>query len=589
MSFPLAVPVQNRGGGASASLLSFSDAVIDARRCELKDARMSKIVSILRATHCRSTHHYFAIDALKLVNTAQGQRLAQMLLKYHDEYLVGAKAPDKSFRDFQNHVLHVGDNFWGGAPKACEKWLKTTIDHLDKKQWKKAAFACGVLSHYFTDPIMPLHTGQTDREAAVHRPMEWSVCKSYDAIYQLIDRDKMQVDFPLLSGDRWIYQAVISAATVAHAHYERLVDIYDLDRGAKNPPEGLNQESRQSLAELFAIATRGWANILSRIADETSAEIPKVSLSLTTLLATIDMPLAWIVRRISDIGEQRAVAKIFEEFRRTGTVQKNLPNEIKVVKREIERSASRRLVQPSAESSVGVPVASSVNAGSQSRGAAVDSSSALSDKLGSEKGPQIDRQFNLRAPLPTPAGEKTAPLSSGDKVHADKAARQLEPLVSQAGRTSDREVARAQPGLSMSANLVDAPSIGPKTARRFDKIGIVTVAQFLSADIAAMREQLATRWITDSLLQDWKDQARLVCSVPGLCGYKAQLLVECNCRTSQQLSESNAVELHGRLEAVSRTTEGKRILRSSKLPTVDDVASWIESALVQLKDRNIAA
>ena len=67
-------------------------------------ASMQRILSILRAAHCRSTHHYFAIDALQQLKTAQAQRLANILLKYHDDYLVGAKAPDSDFKDFQNHV-----------------------------------------------------------------------------------------------------------------------------------------------------------------------------------------------------------------------------------------------------------------------------------------------------------------------------------------------------------------------------------------------------------------------------------------------------------------------------------------------------
>ena len=545
---------------------------------------MSRIVSILRATHCRSTHHYFAIDALKLVHTAKGKRLADLLLKYHDEYLVGAKAPDKSFRDFQNHVLHVGDNYWGGAPQACEKWLTKTVEHLDKKQWKKAAFACGVLSHYFTDPLMPLHTGQTDRESAVHRPMEWSICKSYDAIYQMVDRDKIQVEFPLSSGEQWISKAVVSGASIAHSHYDRLVDIYDLPSGAKDPPAGLNRDARQSLAELFAVATTGWANILSRIADETTSEIPQVSLSLTTFLATIDMPLAWIVRRISDIGEQRAVTKIFEEFRTTGSVRQNLPEEMRVVQHEKEQFAiqnSTSLETTAKEGSLNAPTAIRHSAHSHATSVPTAPTDIRSVK---RKGPQIDRDFNLAIPPSAPVNQPTESPQSQDATPLKKQTEQGQAGTTQTAAHQVQPSVPSTPRLSLSANLVDAPSIGPKTARRFDRIGIATVAQFLSADIAAMREQLATRWITDTLLQDWKDQARLVCTVPGLCGYKVQLLVECHCRTIQELSESSAVDLHARMVDVADTPEGRRILRSAKLPTKGDVSSWIESAQMQLQE-----
>ncbi len=85
---------------------------------------MSALISILRAVHCRSTHHFFAIDALERIATPPGRRLATVLLSNYAEYLSGAKAPDTQFKDFQNHVIHVSDNHWGGAPAACEKWFE---------------------------------------------------------------------------------------------------------------------------------------------------------------------------------------------------------------------------------------------------------------------------------------------------------------------------------------------------------------------------------------------------------------------------------------------------------------------------------
>ena len=39
------------------------------------------LVPILRAAHCRSTHHFFAIDALERIGTERGKRLAELLLK----------------------------------------------------------------------------------------------------------------------------------------------------------------------------------------------------------------------------------------------------------------------------------------------------------------------------------------------------------------------------------------------------------------------------------------------------------------------------------------------------------------------------
>ena len=149
-SFPQVCPISS----AASRLLALSETIKETET-------MQMIFTILRATHCRSTHHYFAIDALKQLPTASAQRLGQLLLKYHDEYLDGAKSPDTRFKDSQNHVIHVSDNNWGGAAQKCQEWREVALKHLNERRWKKAAYACGVLSHYFTDPLMPLHTAQS--------------------------------------------------------------------------------------------------------------------------------------------------------------------------------------------------------------------------------------------------------------------------------------------------------------------------------------------------------------------------------------------------------------------------------------------
>ena len=472
---------------------------------------MSHIKSILRAAQCRSTHHYFAVDALDLIRTPNGHRLATVLLKYHDEYLIGAKAPDKSFKDFRNHVLHVGDNNWGGAPALCEKWYSTAVEHLDRNEWKQAAYACGVLSHYFTDPLMPLHTGQSDKEGVVHRPLEWSVCKSYDAIMDLVSEQQVTPDFELTQASDWLSSAVLSGASFAHQFYDRLIDEYDLNAGCRRPTEGLNEDSRAILAQLFSMATNGWARILERLADETQTRIPEMSLGLASLLASLDMPVAWIVRKISDVGEQRAVKRLFAEYQATGKITKHLPAEVASVAAE--------------------------------------------------------RRRDLEAQEPSPRVKVIPP-----------AAKPYTPRVGRTASSKDNLQADISASVSRASKLVDAPSIGPKTASRFQKIFIHTIGEFLDADPDKMCLDLDARWITAPLLREWQCQASLVCGVPALCGYKSQLLVGVGCRSVDALVQSNAAKLSQQIRAFTHTPDGQRILRSSRVPAADDVQEWIDSA-----------
>ncbi|MCA9130478.1 MAG: DUF4332 domain-containing protein [Planctomycetales bacterium] len=512
---------------------------------------MSHIVSILRAAHCRSTHHYFAVDALQYVTSVSGKRIAKMLLKYHDEYLDGAKAPDRKFRDFKNHVIHVSEGGWGGAVQACQEWKNRVVEHLDARRWKKAAYAAGVLSHYFTDPLMPLHTAQSDRESVVHRPMEWSVCQSYENIYSRCQA-LPQLAFPLGLSEDWLGQAVLQGAQFAHQYYSFLVRDYDLIQGCQDPPAGLSEESQEVFAKLFQLALTGWGAVLTRLTDETSAEIPEFSLNLTSLLATIDMPLAWIVRKISSFNERRAVAAILQEYETTGSLVKNVPAEVRAVQAE-------RAKQPMAEARIRQGAASG-----QRPKRAINDTQAF---------PRVARTATTVSVVQQEFATTTRNKSLADaNIVSPSTPASLPPP------DSDQETQPSGSRVGLSSDLVQAPSIGPKTAARFARIGIHSIGQFLSADLESVRQQLDTRWITIELLSEWQDQARLVCALPILCGYKAQLLVAAGCRSAHHLEHCVPSVLYREIVGVCQGIDGRRILRSSPIPTLQDVENWIAAA-----------
>ncbi|WP_417748230.1 DUF4332 domain-containing protein [Rosistilla oblonga] len=550
---------------------------------------MSQIMTILRAAHCRSTHHYFALDALRCINTERGGRLADLLLKHYDQYLKGAKDPDSKFRDFQNHVLHVGDGNWGGAPRACEKWLKTAINHLDSEEWEYAAYDLGVLSHYFTDPIMPLHTASSDPEGIVHRPLEWSVCQSYEEIYERWARGKVRVTFQLPNGNNWITQAVTAGAERSHAYYHRIIEIYDLERGVKRPPEGLNGESRDILAEMFGIAITGWARILERVAEQSICKMPNAGLTAATLVAAIDMPVAWILKKISSAKEKSAVAAIFNEYKTTGTVRVNLPPEVRSVRTEMAMTVNRNtpINPPVSTTPAPRPVTCNTTAAPAWAPTSIQSPAPAPIATSQETQPQ---------PIaPTPSSEPSVPAwlpaaASVSEPVALEPVDSFEPAATAAeqpavesvpftsNRVADSRYTEREPSVSEQSDLVDAPSIGPKTAQRFTKIGIDTIGQFLAAQPEVLAVKLETRWINADLLSDWQAQARLVCGVASLCGYKSQLLVAVDCRSVEQLAAQDAAALTSRISDYCDTKAGERILRSSSRPDAEDVAQWIADA-----------
>lgn len=485
---------------------------------------MDRLITILRAAHCRSTHQFFVLDALPLVQSSRAKLLRGQLLKHHMQYIVGAKDPDKKFRDFRNHVLHVGDGHWGGAPKTAEKWYATLIEKMNSGNWSDAAYAAGVLSHYFTDPLMPLHTAQSEIESIVHRPMEWSVTKSYDKILNRWKQGDQQVVTEFSNQPGWLADAITSGAEVAHRHYVDLIRQYDLKAGSKRPTEGFNDRSIDTLSGLFGIAITGWSQVLERAANESTAEIPESSLTTATIVAGIKMPVAWIIRRISSAAEQRAVRAIFHEFKTTGGVTKNLPAEVRSVSAEREKDRFAR----SAKVSV---------------------------------------------------ARETTPVTAAPEPEAVPAVIPIATTKHDSPPSLSVEMRKSRtPSLKPTDDLVDAPSIGPKTAKRFAKIGITTVAEFLAASADEMAGKIATRWIDADTIRDWQAQATLVCGVAGLCGYKSQLLVAADVRTVEALGAADGSSLHRKIKDFAETSAGRRVLRKSALPTRGDVVQWITDA-----------
>ena len=83
---------------------------------------MSLLLSVVFRSVCRTTHHRLAVDALRHLRVPEAEKWSDLFLHHHAEYLAGSEAPDERFKDFRNHVLHVAENGWGGAPQEARRW-----------------------------------------------------------------------------------------------------------------------------------------------------------------------------------------------------------------------------------------------------------------------------------------------------------------------------------------------------------------------------------------------------------------------------------------------------------------------------------
>ena len=687
---------------------------------------MSLLERVIIAHRCRSTHHYIAMDSLSLLSGEDAEKWRNLILVHNEEFLAGAKAPDKVFKDFKNHVLHVGEGEWGGARNAAMGWYAEAVDKLRAKKWGKAVYALGVLSHYYADPIQPFHTGQTEEEGAMHRAVEWSIAKSRPTLKALID-ERGYPDVEVDNSIGFVSNMVRAGADKSHQYYQTVLDHYNLDVGAKHPEAGLDQTLIDVFAELIAYATSGLAVLFSRAVAEAGVKAPKVHISVPGYLATLDIPIRWITKKLDNAADQRTVSAMYREYKKTGKVIKTLSDDDKRIRRmhakqvlrlpiekldaqelrpigqafvareayanivdeimqelepetdeEIAAEEEAAIVKPAkakipakAKQTVGVAALVSENvevedqqaqskakykakvkakAQAKAKAKAIEEEKAAEKARLEEAREAAEREARFveerqareeadrleREELERLEAEETERLrreeadrierEERERLEAEEAERlrleeteaeseaeeeyefSLEELaafdqnLTENGDLPVSEVVPAEQaappvesffdapsdgsGQSRDARtrlrsddpVVDAPSIGKKTARRLNRVGIFNVEDLLNCDSEEIAFELDVRHIDEPTLEDWKAQCRLMMDVPGLRGHDAQVLVGAGIRSAEDLATAPATRVFHAAMGFLKSSEGSRYVRGDEELEQGEVQNWIELA-----------
>lgn len=570
---------------------------------------MTLLFRILRAVHANGTHHKLALDALTHLKGPDADDWRRLFLNEAEIYLEGSKAPDKEFKDFKNHVLHVRDNLWGGAPVKARSWYNHLVEALSARNWEMAVYCAGVLSHYYTDPVQPFHTAQSDAESNIHRAVEWSISKSYDKLYRealpaFTDAPTAQSDDP-----NWLAEMVVAGATHSNQYYESLIAHYNISQGVVDPPAGLDPIAQQMVGDLLVYAATGFAVILERAIAEAGVTPPRVGLSVATVLAALTTPIRWITNKMEDRAEAALVQAMYDELRATGRVDKTLPEDDRAIRDAYNEEIGARWRRIPTSKRFPLPVGREKKAVLPNRRSAIPvSSEAEAPEARIEiAAPAAPQSGNLQTEAAAVAA-RTAEPAADDATVASKpgslaqSLSQLQPRPTlDSGAASDKAIAApslpqgsvpdiaprlaaerpAGSGnyhLSLGDEIVDAPSIGPKTADELAKADIWSVRDLLNCDPVGVAATVNRRHITPETIIDWQDQARLVCTVPGLRGSHAQVLVGAGYRDPETITNTEQTVLLADILRFAGTKEGQRVLRNGQPPDVEKVLAWIGQA-----------
>ncbi len=535
---------------------------------------------------CRSNHHRIAIMALEHLQGDDAEQWRNLFLKWHPTYLEGSKAPDAQFKDFRNHVVHPKDGFWGGAPQAATEWYKRLSRALGEGDWEHAVWSAGVMSHYIADPCQPFHTDQCEAEGVIHRAAEWSFSKAFPELKLIIEQ---HVGFPEIEmpvGDDWVAKLVRNGALRSNPHYHDLIDHYDLEKGRKKPEAALDQEAKDIVAGLIAYATVNVATVINRAIVEARARPPKTSLMLSTLFVGMKTPVHSLLKKLDHEEDRKVVAAQYEEYRRTGKVRETLGEDDKIV---------RAL---HAEEIKGVHIASVDAEWPREHG--------LSHGEGAE--PRVHKKIKLKKPKPEKAEKPAKPpkITKAKEVEAEPETsaeyyRDPEPekdadvtsatetpapaphAAPETGPQPPASVDRKAPRIRLTreALVVDAPSIGPKTAGRFYAIGVKTVGDLLDISADDASKEIKASHVSAKVIREWQAQALLACSVPDITGTTAQMLVGAGVLTPDDLASAEPAFLLQAIAEFARTKEGEGALRGAAPPDQSKVEKWIASAKTQ--------
>ncbi|MHA1136671.1 MAG: zinc dependent phospholipase C family protein [Candidatus Thorarchaeota archaeon] len=157
-----------------------------------------------------STHYFIVNEAVDNIGNTSW---ADAFTFYTEDLRSGSVAPDVLWQDWINH-LYYPSNGNGSAPAAAAKWYDFARANFSTGNWEDGFFAAGVMSHYYADPCIPVHTDEW-----------WPGHAGYET-----DINNKLGDLTLTSPSEVmvsnVSQMVVDNATYSNQYYDMIYDAY---------------------------------------------------------------------------------------------------------------------------------------------------------------------------------------------------------------------------------------------------------------------------------------------------------------------------------------------------------------------------
>lgn len=142
--------------------------------------------------------------------------------------------------------------------------------------------------------------------------------------------------------------------------------------------------------------------------------------------------------------------------------------------------------------------------------------------------------------------------------------------------------------LWQSSPIEDAPSMDIVSAEQLRMLGVHRISDLLQKLPAEVEKKLNQLGMSQEKIQQWRAESLLVCCVPHLRPYDAQVLVSCEIDDPEQLSRLSGRDLRERVEQFALTEEGQGLLHSGTEEEVSRLLEWIRCASSQGKSGEVS-
>jgi vacuolar-type H+-ATPase subunit I/STV1 len=131
-----------------------------------------------------------------------------------------------------------------------------------------------------------------------------------------------------------------------------------------------------------------------------------------------------------------------------------------------------------------------------------------------------------------------------------------------------------KPKVTGQTKLEDFKNVPPSLATRLNNIKITNVSELLAADSTSIAEKTGE---LPERIAHLQAQAQLL-MVPGIDEKHSELLVKVGVTSRRELANQDPIQLYRGLVGMAKTYTEQGKMPPSKVPTIEDVSSWIKQA-----------